>query len=77
MQAPLVIYRLLPLGVRIIVAVAFGDHLRAGETRNEQTALLPVIADCHECHGRPLDNGERCHRCSNPLWGFDWLTAAD
>jgi hypothetical protein len=76
-RAPLVLYRLYPLAVRMVVAIAFGDHLRAGELRNEQTLLLPEIADCHDCHGRPLDNGERCATCGNPLWSFDWLNAAD
>ena len=74
-KAPLVIYRLYPLGVRIVTAVAFGDNLRAGELRNQQAALLPVINDCDECHGQPLDNGERCGNCSNPMWGHSWLTA--
>jgi len=77
MQAPLVTYRLYPLGVRIVAATAFGDHARAEELRNQQTALLPVISDCHECHGRPLENGRRCGKCSNPLWSYDWLTTAD
>ena len=76
-KAPLVTYRLYPLSARIVVAIAFGDNLRASELRNQQLTLLPVIADCHECHGHPLDNGERCHICSNPLWSYDWLTAAD
>lgn len=76
-KAPLIIYRLYPLGIRLAVAVAFGDHLRAGALRNQQMALLPVIADCHQCHGRPLDNGDHCQTCSNPLWGYEWLTAAD
>ena len=76
-QAPLVLYRLFPLAVRMVVAVAFGENLRAGELRNQQIALLPIIADCHECHGRPMDNGDRCSTCSNPMWGYDWLTAAD
>jgi hypothetical protein len=74
-NAPLVTYRLFPLGVRITVAVAFGDNFRAGEIRNQQISLLPIIADCHECHGQPLDNGERCSTCSNPLWNYAWLTA--
>ncbi len=76
-NAPLVIYRLYPLAVGIVVAIAFGDHLRAGELRNRQAALLPVISDCHPCHGRPLDNGEECPACGNPLWQYDWLCVAD
>ena len=74
-NAPLVTYRLYPLGVRMVVAIAFGDNFRAGELRNQQASLLPVISDCHSCHGNPLDNGERCEACSNPLWGYEWLTA--
>ena len=76
-KAPLVLYRLFPMAIRMVVAIAFGDNLRAGELRNQQAALLPIIADCHQCHGRPLDNGERCSTCSNPMWAYDWLTAAD
>lgn len=76
-NAPLVVYRLYPLAVGIVVAVAFGDHLRAGELRNRQAALLPVISDCNVCHGRPLDNGEACPACGNPLWLYDWLCDVD
>ena len=76
-HAPLVLYRLFPLAVRMAVAIAFGDNLRAGELRNKQTGFLPIIADCHECHGHPLDNGDRCSTCGSPIWSYDWLTAAD
>jgi len=57
-SAPLVIYRLYPRAVRIATSLAFGDRLRASDIRNEQIAYLPVIADCHECHGAPLDKAK-------------------
>jgi len=76
-RAPLILYRLFPLSVRIVSAVAFGEPLEAIELRNRQTFWLPVITDCHECHGRPLDNGESCCVCGNPLWDYSWLNAAD
>lgn len=76
-KAPLVLYRLYPLAVQIVTTVAFGDHLRAGELRNQQIHILPVISDCHQCHGRPLDNGDFCRTCGNPLWHIEWLSAAD
>jgi hypothetical protein len=75
-KAPLVLYRLFPYSVCIVTATAFGDSLAAAESRNRQVALLPYIAECHECHGRPLDNGERCPVCGNPLWAYSWLTEA-
>ena len=70
----LVLFRLYPLAVRIVTDVAFGDHFRANELRNQQLALLPAIADCHECHGKTLDNGEKCRTCGNPVWLYEWLT---
>jgi hypothetical protein len=76
-KAPLVLYRLYPLAVRIVMAVALGDHWRARQLRGEQIKVLPFIADCHACHGQPLDNGETCSRCGNPLWKVEWLSAAD
>lgn len=76
-RAPLVLFRLFPLSVRIVAAIAFGDHFAAAELRNQQTFLLPAIGDCQDCHGRPLDNGEKCRRCGNPVWTFDWLTAIE
>lgn len=74
-KAPLVLFRLLPHAVTIVTATAFGDSLGAAEARNRQVALLPNITECHECHGRPLDNGERCAMCGSPLWIYDWLEA--
>jgi dTDP-4-amino-4,6-dideoxygalactose transaminase len=76
-SAPLVVYRLYPRAVRIATALAFGDRLRASDIRNEQIAYLPVIADCHECHGVTLDNGEVCKQCGNPLWKLNWMNATD
>jgi hypothetical protein len=76
-KVPLIIFRLYPRAVRIAVAVAFRDALRAAEQRNEQLALLPAIGDCDSCHGRPLDNGDICSLCGNPLWKIQWLNAAD
>lgn len=76
-RAPLVVYRLFPLAVRIVTAMAFNDLLEARELRNRQISLLPAIGDCAECHGRLLESGERCRQCSNPMWKFEWLTATD
>jgi hypothetical protein len=76
-RAPLVLFRLLPHAVHIAAALAFGDHFTASELRNRQCFHLPAIEDCQECHGGLLDNGERCSRCGNPLWKYEWLTSAD
>ena len=73
--APLILYRLYPLSVRIVTAIAFGSHLEAAELRNRQIFWLPAIGDCHECHGRPLDNGDECSVCGNPIWTYRWLCA--
>lgn len=74
-RAPLVMFRLFPLAISIAVAIAFGDHPRAEDIRKRQITWLPSIADCHDCHGRLLDNGEKCQHCGNPFWKYDWLTA--
>jgi hypothetical protein len=76
-QAPLIIYRLFPRAVRIATALAFGDALRAREIRKEQISYLPAIGDCHHCHGLPLENGETCVECGNPLWKIKWLNATE
>lgn len=76
-KAPLILYRLFPLAVRLATDLAFGDHLAAADARNKQIAILPHIVDCRECHGRPLDNGEQCPLCGNPVWKFEWLRAVD
>lgn len=76
-RAPLVLYRLFPLAVRIVTAVAFGNPLDANDLRNRQSFWLPSIPDCNECHGATLDNGEKCRICGNPVWSYRWLTVAD
>ena len=76
-RAPLVMFRLLPRAVRIVVSLAFGDHLTATELRSRQILHLPAIEDCQDCDGLVLDNGERCDRCGNPLWNYQWLTSSD
>jgi hypothetical protein len=76
-KAPLVIYRIFPRAVRIATAIAFGDMERAREVRAEQVSFLPIIADCHQCHGLPLDNGETCVQCGNPIWKLKWLNATE
>jgi hypothetical protein len=76
-KAPLIIYRLFPRAVRIVTAVAFADALRAREIRAEQISFLPIISDCHHCHGLPLENSETCVECGNPLWKIKWLNATE
>ena len=76
-KTPLIIYRIYPCAVRIATAIAFDDNLRAQEIRSEQMSYLPVIGDCHQCHGRLLENGEVCPECGNPLWKIDWLCATE
>jgi len=76
-RAPLVLFHLFPLSVRIVTALGFGDSPSASKVRKEQVVLLPAIADCRECHGKVLDNGEQCPACGNPLWKSEWLTAVD
>lgn len=76
-RAPLVLFRLLPLSVHITTALAFGDHTAALDARGRQTSFLPAINYCSRCHGRVLENGEQCPGCGNPLWKYEWLTAAD
>ena len=76
-RAPLVLFRLMPLSVEVATALAFGDPHNASEARGRQETFLPAIRDCRECHGRVLENGRQCRQCGNPLWKFQWLTAAD
>lgn len=73
LRTPLVLFRLVPLAVRIVVATAFGDVPRAQQLRLEQQELLPAIRDCQECQGRLLGNEEHCRGCGNPIWTFAWL----
>jgi hypothetical protein len=76
-RAPLVLFRLFPHAVGIVTALAFEDHVLCDAAREQQLHLLPSIRDCHHCRGKLLDNGEECRLCGNPLWKFEWLTAAD
>ena len=76
-RAPLITFQLFPLAVWIATAIALSDSPRVTDLRNAQTAILPAIADCHKCQGRPLENGESCEVCGNPLWKYEWLTVAD
>lgn len=75
--APLVLYQLFPLSVRAITALAFGDHLRAGEIRNRQASLLPCITYCRNCHGGLMEVDESCRECGNPVWTIRWMTQPD
>jgi hypothetical protein len=74
-RAPLVTFRLMPLAVEIVAALAFGDSARANEMRQRQAVHLPAIKDCYQCHGGLLENGEQCPECGNPLWLFEWLSS--
>ncbi len=76
-RAPLVLFRLMPLAVEIVTALAFGDSSQATEVRQRQVAVLPAISDCEQCRGKLLENGEQCPECGNPLWLFDWLRSVD
>ncbi len=76
-RAPLVLFRLLPAGVRIATAMAFRDTAYARQIRAEQVGLLPAIVDCSRCHGAVLENDQTCETCGNPLWGYRWLTTTD
>ncbi|MBW3600247.1 MAG: hypothetical protein KY475_23630 [Planctomycetes bacterium] len=76
-RAPLVLFRLFPAAVRIITATALGDARGAEELRTQQRNILPAIEDCAQCHAAVLPNGHVCTLCSNPLWGYRFLTAAD
>ena len=76
-QAPLVLFRLVPLAVQITTACAFGDRDTSSDLRRQQAVVLPAIMDCRECRGRLLECGKQCPACGNPLWEHEWLTAAD
>ncbi len=74
-RAPLVIYRLLPLAIRLATALAFerADHAQA--QRDRQLVLLPSILDCTTCNGAVMPSGETCAGCGNPFWKYELLTA--
>jgi hypothetical protein len=76
-KAPLVLFRLYPLALRIVTAGAFEDRDTAAALRNQQSAVLPAILACRVCHGRILPSDEPCARCGNPLWKYEWLTVID
>jgi hypothetical protein len=76
-RAPLVLFTLFPLAVQIATALAFADPRRAEQLRAAQIDQLPVLADCHQCHGRVLENGQRCPGCGNPLWETRWLVSVE
>lgn len=76
-RAPLVLFRLMPLAVRVATAMAFGEREQAVRFRDQQAEELPAIADCTLCHGEVLPNGQQCRECGSPIWMFKWLTATD
>jgi len=76
-RAPLVLYRLVPAAIGIATALAFGGEDHVFQLRRRQTNYLPCIPDCRECRGRPLDNGDQCATCGNPMWTYSWLTESD
>jgi len=76
-RAPLILFRLEPLCVQIVTALAFGDQPGASEVRRRQVEHLPAIRDCPKCRGSLLANGEQCAKCGNPMWKFVWLVATD
>jgi hypothetical protein len=76
-RAPLVLFLLFPLAIRIATATAFGDDADAKRLRASQVELLPIISDCRECQGQVLDPGRTCGTCSNPLWKTEWLNAVE
>ncbi len=76
-EAPLVLFRLLPLSVQIATARAFGDRVAASKLRRDQTVILPAIVDCRQCRAQVLECVEQCRACGNPLWKYEWLNAVD
>jgi len=76
-QAPLVLFRLLPLSIWIATACAFDDRATSLRLRHQQVSILPAIADCRHCHGQILKCHDPCPACGNPLWKHEWLSAVD
>ena len=76
-RAPLVLFRLVPLAIQIATASAFGDGPGAAHLRQEQTTILPAVADCQQCRGQVLECVDQCRACGNPLWKHEWLIATD
>jgi hypothetical protein len=74
-RAPLVLFQLFPLAVHIATVLAFDDRRTAAKLRDQQAIYLPAIGDCNQCHGKLLTNGDKCPKCGNPLWTYEWLAA--
>ncbi|MBN1394940.1 MAG: hypothetical protein JW959_07950 [Pirellulales bacterium] len=74
-RAPLVLFNLYPLSIRIAVSIALGDRVRAAQLRKEQVDLQPALADCTVCRGQLLATGKQCRQCGNPVWKYEWLVA--
>jgi len=74
-RAPLVLYRVFPLNVKIATALAFEDAAGATALREAQAELLPGVLECGSCRGEVLASGQSCAECGNPVWKFDWLLA--
>ena len=74
-RAPLVLFNLFPLSVRIAASIALGDRVRAAAVRNEQLEMQPALGDCTVCRGQLLTTGKQCPECGNPVWKFNWLVA--
>jgi hypothetical protein len=72
-RAPLVLFRLFPMAVRIATAIGFGDDANASRIRANQRDCLPAVEDCRQCRGQILNNGKQCAVCGNPLWKTTWL----
>ena len=76
-KAPMVLFQLVPLAIQIVTAVAFGDAMRrrnCGSGRNRSCPPSPTVtlatAPC-------WTTADLCDVCSNPMWAYKWLTAAD
>jgi hypothetical protein len=74
-QAPLILFNLYPLSVRISAALAFGDRPRAEQLRRQQLEMQPALSDCTVCRGQLLNTGKQCPQCGNPVWTHKWLVA--
>jgi hypothetical protein len=72
-RAPLVIYRLMQLAVKLATAQGFGRTEHAQAQRDRQLVLLQSILDCSACAGQLLPAGEKCPRCGNPFWKYELL----
>ena len=75
-RAPLVLFRLLPLAVQLVTALAFHDPRGAAQARHAQRIELPSIGDCTACRGEVLPIDRQCPQCGNPLWKYELLISA-